>query len=169
VVWIGEPCGVRGTSNSTTSFTRNTVHRVPPESPQIPARPGFLASKSCVLNVMRLQAVVLLTEGLYDPPGGHSPRLQAALCGLWNGCGGCFGCSAYLPKEGNGCGDPRNGLILCALHHRALDARLFCINPVSRRAALCGAAPHHPRTRRGTFQTLYLRSPPCPGPDRGWV
>jgi len=35
VDWIGKPCGVRGTSNSTTSFTRNTVHRVSPNSPKI--------------------------------------------------------------------------------------------------------------------------------------
>jgi len=32
------------------------------------------------------------------------------------------------PKKFNGSDDPRNGLVLCALHHRALDAGLYCIN-----------------------------------------
>lgn len=33
------------------------------------------------------------------------------------------------PKKQNGSDDPRNGLVLCALHHRALDSRLFAIDP----------------------------------------
>ena len=33
------------------------------------------------------------------------------------------------PKENNGSDDPRNGLILCASHHRAFDAGLFKIHP----------------------------------------
>jgi hypothetical protein len=32
-------------------------------------------------------------------------------------------------KEKQGCDDPRNGLVLCAIHHRALDAGLFAIDP----------------------------------------
>jgi len=38
--------------------------------------------------------------------------------------------AAHLcPKKEGGTDDPRNGLVLCALHHRALDSRLFAINP----------------------------------------
>ena len=38
--------------------------------------------------------------------------------------------AAHLcPKEENGCDDPRNGLVFCAVHHRAFDAGLFAINP----------------------------------------
>ncbi len=33
------------------------------------------------------------------------------------------------PKEHNGSDDPRNGLVLCATHHRAFDAGLFAIEP----------------------------------------
>ena len=33
------------------------------------------------------------------------------------------------PKEKRGSDDPRNGLVLCASHHRALDAGLFGIEP----------------------------------------
>jgi len=34
-----------------------------------------------------------------------------------------------IPEKSNGSKDPRNGLILCALHHRAFDAGLFAIEP----------------------------------------
>jgi hypothetical protein len=38
--------------------------------------------------------------------------------------------AAHLcPKKANGSDDPRNGLVLCASHHRAFDAGLFKINP----------------------------------------
>ncbi len=38
--------------------------------------------------------------------------------------------AAHLrPKSRNGSDDPRNGLVLCPLHHRALDAGLFAIRP----------------------------------------
>jgi len=33
------------------------------------------------------------------------------------------------PKQADGSDDPRNGLVLCANHHRAFDAGLFGINP----------------------------------------
>lgn len=35
------------------------------------------------------------------------------------------------PKQENGSDDPRNGLVLCANHHRAFDAGLFHIDPTS--------------------------------------
>ncbi len=36
-----------------------------------------------------------------------------------------------VPDEKGGSNDPRNGLVLCALHHRAFDAELFAIEPCS--------------------------------------
>ena len=33
------------------------------------------------------------------------------------------------PKKKHGSDDPRNGLVLCTLHHRALDRGFFAINP----------------------------------------
>lgn len=36
-----------------------------------------------------------------------------------------------IPKEKNGSDDPRNGLVLCANHHLALDTDLFAIHPES--------------------------------------
>ena len=40
--------------------------------------------------------------------------------------------AAHLcPKEEHGSDDPRNGLVLCTLHHRALDRRLIRIDPTS--------------------------------------
>lgn len=33
------------------------------------------------------------------------------------------------PKRDQGSDDPRNGLVLCATHHRAFDAGLFGIKP----------------------------------------
>jgi hypothetical protein len=38
--------------------------------------------------------------------------------------------AAHLtPKSENGSDDPRNGLVLCATHHRAFDALLFALEP----------------------------------------
>lgn len=34
-----------------------------------------------------------------------------------------------IPKKAAGSHDARNGLVLCALHHRAFDSGLFCIEP----------------------------------------
>jgi putative restriction endonuclease len=40
--------------------------------------------------------------------------------------------AAHLCPRGNhGSFDPRNGLVLCALHHRALDGGLFAIHPLT--------------------------------------
>jgi hypothetical protein len=36
-----------------------------------------------------------------------------------------------VSKRDRGSDDPRNGLVLCALHHRAFDAELFGIEPQS--------------------------------------
>jgi putative restriction endonuclease len=40
--------------------------------------------------------------------------------------------AAHLcPKNEGGTDDPRNGLVFCAVHHRALDAGLFAIDPAT--------------------------------------
>ncbi|MFC3675717.1 HNH endonuclease [Ferrovibrio xuzhouensis] len=36
-----------------------------------------------------------------------------------------------IPVENDGSNDPRNGLVLCATHHRLFDANVFSINPDS--------------------------------------
>jgi putative restriction endonuclease len=36
-----------------------------------------------------------------------------------------------IPVDEGGSDDPRNGLVLCANHHRAFDSRLFRIDPVT--------------------------------------
>jgi len=38
-----------------------------------------------------------------------------------------------IPTAANGSDDPRNGLVLCALHHKAFDSCLFGIEPQSRK------------------------------------
>ena len=45
-----------------------------------------------------------------------------------------------IPKEHNGSDDYRNGLALCALHHRMFDAGMFEIDP--RTLNICPVAPH---------------------------
>jgi hypothetical protein len=37
-----------------------------------------------------------------------------------------------VPKEHNGSDDVRNGIVLCALHHRLFDAAIFAIHPTTR-------------------------------------
>jgi putative restriction endonuclease len=46
-----------------------------------------------------------------------------------------------IPKRDQGTDDPRNGLVLCALHHRALDAGLFCFDPVTLQILYRAAGP----------------------------
>lgn len=36
-----------------------------------------------------------------------------------------------VPVSANGTNDPRNGMVMCATHHRAFDSHLFCIDPDS--------------------------------------
>jgi hypothetical protein len=45
------------------------------------------------------------------------------------------------PKKERGADDPRNGLILCASHHRAYDAGLFAIEPESLRIITRDSGP----------------------------
>lgn len=52
-----------------------------------------------------------------------------AVCGI--GCKDVLDAVHLRPKSKNGSDDSRNGLVLCAIHHRALDAYLFAIHPKS--------------------------------------
>jgi putative restriction endonuclease len=45
------------------------------------------------------------------------------------------------PKRERGSDDPRKGLVLCASHHRALDAGLFAIEPSSLRIIFNPSGP----------------------------
>ncbi len=45
------------------------------------------------------------------------------------------------PKRLKGTDDARNGLVLCALHHRALDGDLYAIDPDSLRVCIAADGP----------------------------
>ena len=65
--------------------------------------------------------------------------------------------SAHLmPKRERGSDEPRNGLVLCASHHRALDTRLFAIepNPLRVRYAASGPDADSLRIDRSTLEHL---------------
>jgi putative restriction endonuclease len=65
--------------------------------------------------------------------------------------------AAHLrPKRERGSDDPRNGLVLCASHHRALDAGLFAIEPNSLRIHYAASGPNAGslRTDRSTLEHL---------------
>lgn len=55
----------------------------------------------------------------------YGPR--CAVCGI--GSLEVLDAAHLRPKNKNGSDDPRNGLVLCATHHRAFDAGLFSIHP----------------------------------------
>ena len=60
--------------------------------------------------------------------------------------------AAHLrPKEYHGSDDPRNGLMLCASHHRALDAGLLAIEPGTVKLCFHPVGPD----ARGRARTLY--------------
>jgi putative restriction endonuclease len=62
--------------------------------------------------------------------------------------------AAHLrPKREHGSDDPRNGLVLCASHHRALDAGLFAIEPESLRIHFNTSGPDA-RSLRTDYPTL---------------
>lgn len=54
---------------------------------------------------------------------------QCAVCNV--SLGEVLDAAHIRPKQKKGSDDPRNGLVLCATHHRAFDAGLFCIEPNS--------------------------------------
>ncbi len=57
--------------------------------------------------------------------------LRCAVCGI--SAPQLLDAAHLRPKRERGSDDPRNGLVLCASHHRALDAGLFAIEPNSLR------------------------------------
>jgi len=68
-------------------------------------------------------------------PGQHRFKFEVlrrygaacAVCDL--GIDGLLDAAHIRDKKFNGSDDPRNGLVLCALHHRALDRELLAIRP----------------------------------------
>ena len=52
---------------------------------------------------------------------------QCAVCGI--SVPEVLDAAHIRPKRENGSDDPRNGLVFCALHHRAFDSGLFAIEP----------------------------------------
>lgn len=54
---------------------------------------------------------------------------QCAVCGL--DITFALDAAHIIPKEDKGSDDPRNGFVLCAVHHRIYDANVFSINPAN--------------------------------------
>lgn len=69
--------------------------------------------------------------------------------------------AAHLrPKSERGSDDPRNGLVLCASHHRALDTRLFAIEPGSLRLRYTPSGPGAASLRMDYSTLEHLRKKP---------
>lgn len=69
--------------------------------------------------------------------------------------------AAHLcPYESGGTDDPRNGLILCATHHRALDAGLFAIEPGSLKLRFTTGGPNAQDLRITRPSIAHLRKQP---------
>jgi hypothetical protein len=66
------------------------------------------------------------------------------------------------PRSENGSDDPRNGLVLCASHHRAFDAGLFGIEAESVRIACRDAGPTSEELRLTSRDLRHLRKRPHP-------
>ena len=67
-----------------------------------------------------------------------------------------------IPKKDNGTDDPRNGIVLCALHHRALDAGLFCFDPDTLRLCYRENGPDAAALRITRADLHHLRKLPHP-------
>jgi putative restriction endonuclease len=65
--------------------------------------------------------------------------LRCAVCGI--SASQLLDAAHLRPKRERGSDDPRNGLVLCASHHRALDAGLFAIEPSSLRTYTNASGP----------------------------
>ncbi len=61
-----------------------------------------------------------------------------------------------VPDRSKGSHDPRNGIVLCAVHHRALDAGLLAIEPDSLKIHYRTSGPdaHTLRVNRKTLEHL---------------
>jgi putative restriction endonuclease len=67
----------------------------------------------------------------------YGPR--CAVCGI--SASQLLDAAHLRPKRKSGSDDPRNGLVLCASHHRALDAGLFGIEPHTLRIHVTESGP----------------------------
>ncbi len=71
--------------------------------------------------------------------------------------------SAHLtPKSEHGSDDPRNGLVFCAIHHRAFDAMLFTLEPQTLSVQTKVNGPDLARLRIKFSSLLHLRKKPHP-------
>jgi putative restriction endonuclease len=67
-----------------------------------------------------------------------------------------------LPKSKKGTDDPRNGLALCATHHRAFDAGLFAFHPTTLAICLRTRGPSAEALGLTRASLVHLRNPPHP-------
>jgi hypothetical protein len=67
-----------------------------------------------------------------------------------------------IPKGQNGTDDPRNGIVLCAIHHRALDAGLFHIDPNSLKIYYNDSGPNANMLRITRDDLHHLKALPHP-------
>jgi putative restriction endonuclease len=65
-----------------------------------------------------------------------------------------------VPKAKGGTDHPANGIVLCALHHRAFDAGLFAIEPETHRIQVRAKGPSHEAQRISRKDLRHLRAPP---------
>ncbi len=66
------------------------------------------------------------------------------------------------PVEFGGCDDPRNGLVLCALHHRAFDAGLVGIDPENTQLVFRNEGPDGGELRISRISLTHLVNRPHP-------
>ena len=102
----------------------------------------------CDISAPQLLDAAHLTAGCIDtdlPAGrrtfGRSGKALSRLRMRIMQRGSCSLKPAVRPKKERGSDDPRNGLVLCASHHRALDAGLFAIEPSSQRICFPSSGP----------------------------
>ena len=67
-----------------------------------------------------------------------------------------------VPVASRGSNDPRNGLVMCATHHRAFDAHLFGIRPDSLKLSYLQGGPGAERLRIGVDDLRALERHPHP-------
>jgi putative restriction endonuclease len=66
------------------------------------------------------------------------------------------------PRNQRGSDDPRNGLVLCAVHHRALDAGLFAVEPTTLEICFTRSGPDVEALRIRYPSLGHLRRKPHP-------
>lgn len=83
---------------------------------------------------------------------------QCAVCGV--GVPEVLDAAHIRPKQDHGSDDPRNGLLLCALHHRAWDADLFGVHPDTLALHVRQGGPSAQALRISRTSLAHLPQPP---------